>query len=293
MADPKAGAQIRLHLASDYTGEAAALTFLSNFPEAIAVQHRAIAILTDALSFALSALSLVLIRVREAAPNAREGQSPHLWREISEGLQVVLRHPVLRALAGGSGLFNFFDSFLYSVYVLYLTRTLDMPPVFVGIVFALGGAGGLLGALLCGRVTRAVGLGPTLLGGALLAAVAELVIALAGGSLLAALLMVIVGEASVQAGAAFYGINGLSLRQAIVPDRLQGRVNATVRVISLGVVPLGALLGGTIGDRYGLRPTVLIAGVGTLLAFLLVFVSPVRRLRSQPAEADSAVTEIN
>ena len=107
-------------------------------------------------------------------------------------------------------------------------------------------------------------------------------IALAQGPFLLAVLMVIVGEGSVQVGAVLYSIDGVSLRQAIVHDRLQGRVNATLRIIAVGVVPLGALLGGFLGDTYSLRVTVLVAGAGTFLAFIWVLFSPVRKLREQP-----------
>jgi len=86
----------------------------------------------------------------------------------------------------------------------------------------------------------------------------------------------------VELGATLYGIDAVSLRQAVVPDTLQGRVNATMRVISWGIGPLGALAGGVLGETIGLRPTVLIAGVGTIFSFLWLALSPVRRLRTAP-----------
>ncbi len=238
-----------------------------------------IAILADALSFVVSALSLVGIHVEESPPIIEEKR--HIWTEIGEGLRAVLHYPIIRTLAVGSGLFNFFDSLLLTVYALYLTKTLGVTPLLVGIIIAISSIGGLIGALLAARVTRAVGLGPALLGGVLLASIAECIIASASGPFLFAVLLVIIGEASVQAGAVLYGINALSLRQAIVPDRLQGRVSATLRIISVGVVPFGAILGGFLGDTYGLRTTVFIAGGGTLLAFLWVLFSPVRHLKEQ------------
>ena len=188
-------------------------------------------------------------------------------------------------LAIGSGLFNFFDSFLFTFYVLYLTKIIGVTPLLVGIIIAISSVGGLLGAIFVGRITRLLGLGRALLAGVLLASLGEFTIALAQGPMQLAILLVILGEGSVQVGAVLYGVNGLSLRQATVPNRLQGRVNATLRIIAVGVVPLGALLGGFIGDTYGLRTTVLVAGGGTLLAFLWVLFSPVRKLRERPNEA--------
>jgi MFS family permease len=234
------------------------------------------AILGDALSFVVSFLWLAFIRVREPVPNA--GQRLDLRREIGEGLHTLVHHPLLRSLILASGIFNLFDSFLFAMYVPYLSRTLGAPPALIGLIMALGSAGGLLGALLAGRIPRAIGLGRTLFGSVLVAGVAELVIAMARGPLPIAALLVIIGEASVQVSASIYAINSLSLRQAIVPDRLQGRVNATARIIAEGGLPLGALLGGIIADHYGLRLSVLVAGCGTLFAFLVVLLSPVRSL---------------
>lgn len=242
-----------------------------------------IAILVDALPFLVSALSLACIRVKES-PLIENRQ--HIWAEIGEGLRAVLHYPIIRTLAIGSGLFNFFDSLLLTVYVLYLTKTLDMTPLLVGVIIAVSSIGGLVGALLATRITRMLGLGRALLVGVLLASIAECIIASAGGPLLLASILVMLGESSVQAGAALYGINTLSLRQAIVPNRLQGRVSATLRIISIGVVPFGAILGGFLGDRYGLRITVFIAGGGTLLAFLWVLFSPVRHLKEQPKDEE-------
>jgi MFS family permease len=236
-------------------------------------------ILIDVFSFVLSFLSLMLIDVREPFSTVMKIRQHFNFKcEAVEGLQTVLGHPILRAIAGGSGIFNFFYSALFTVYALFLTREIGMAPVLVGVVFAIGGVGGLLGALLTKHITKIVGLKFALLSGVFLASIAEILIGLATGPLLVATLMVIAGEALAQAGAVLYRINSVSLRQNIVPDRLQGRVNATVRVISLGVGPLGAIMGGILGNICGLRLTVLITGSGTLLAFLWVLIPFVQQL---------------
>lgn len=241
-----------------------------------------IAILADALSYVVSALALALIRTPEAPPD--RAQRRPLAVEIGEGLRVVREQPILRALAVGSGLFNLFDAILLAVYVLYLTRTLGVGPALIGAIFALGSAGGLAGAVLAGRITRRIGVGPAMLMGILLAGLAEVAIALAGGPPTLAALVVAAGEAAVEAGAVLYNINSTSLRQALVPDRLQGRVAATLRLVSVGVTPLGALAGGILATHDGLRPTVLVAGVGTLLSVAWLVASPVRGLRAYPSE---------
>lgn len=230
-----------------------------------------VALLADATSFLVSALLLGRIRAAEPPPSvARQG----LWREVGVGLRAVADAPLLRALAGSTATFNFFDSFLMAVYVLYLTRELHFGPTAVGAVFAIGGAGGLLGAVLANWITRRTGVGRALAGAVLAAGVGELGIALAGGPPLVALAIVATAEATVQAGAAIFGINGMSLRQAATPERLLGRVNATMRLLRGGLIPAGALLGGAVAESAGLRPTVLVAGLGTLLAVAWVRRAP-------------------
>jgi len=236
-----------------------------------------LAIGVDALSFLLSALSLGLIgRLERALPPPKNRAS--IWGDIGEGLRVVIETPTLRVLVGASAIFNLFDSALMGVYVLFITRGLGLPPAVVGVVFTVGGVGGLCGALGAGWLATHLGLGRTLVGGVLLAGVAELCIALAHGPIVVA-----AAEAAVECGALVYGVNNVSLRQALVPYRLQGRVSGTVRFVSKGVIPIGAIAGGAVGDRYGLRAAVLIAGLGTLLAFVWIALSPVRALRGAPA----------
>ncbi|HUR04172.1 MAG TPA: MFS transporter, partial [Nonomuraea sp.] len=242
-----------------------------------------VAIVGDALSFFVSGLLLWRIRAAESPPAAARAG---LWREIGVGVRAVASAPILRALAGSTATFNFFDSFLMAVYVLYLTRELGMAPGAVGVVFTIGGLGGLLGATLAARIGRLVGLGRTMIGAIGLAACGELGIALAGGPPLVVLAIVGAGEATVQGAAVVFGVNGVSLRQAVTPDRLRGRVNATMRTLRTGLVPLGALLGGAVAARFGLRPAVTVAGVGTLLAVLWPLLSPVRGLRVAPEPVD-------
>lgn len=229
-----------------------------------------IAILADALSFTAAALFLRSIRATEAPPAGRSRRS--LRVEVGEGLRTVLGHETLRALAAAAGIFNLFDSVLLAVYVLYMTRTLGIAAGAVGLVFALGAVGGLAGSFTVQRITLRLGLRRTLQTGVGLAALAELGIALVHGSPVAVFGTLALLEMGVELGATLFGINALSLRQAIVPPDLQGRVNATISFISGGLAPLGFILGGILGESVGLRDTVLVAGGGTLLAVpLLIF----------------------
>jgi MFS family permease len=251
-----------------------------------------IAILADALSFVVSAVSLALIHTREESHSAHShsahSHSPALLSQLRDGLRAVLRHPLLRPLAATSGLFNLFDSMLIAFYALYLTRVLGASAALSGVILVLSGLVGLVGVALARPLPRRFGLGRTMVAAICVAGGAELVIGLAHGPLLIAAGMVVVGEGLVQAAASVYGINGVTLRQALVPDRLQGRVNATMQVISVGAAPLGAIAATELGALYGVRPVVLLAGIGTLLAFLVVLFSPVRTLDRHPDAAEEA-----
>lgn len=245
------------------------------------------AMLADALSFVVSAVSLALIRARER-PATTATKHPALLAELRDGLRAVLRHPLLRALAGASGLFNLFDSMLMALYALYLTRVLSASAALAGLILTLAGVAGLGGVALAGVLPRRFGLGRSMIGAVLVAGASELLIGLARGPLLVASAMVVLGEGFVQLASSVYGINAVTLRQALVPDRLQGRVNATVRVISVGSAPVGALLAAQLGQTYGVRPVVVFAGLGTLFAFLVVLFSPLRALREHPSTPDEA-----
>jgi MFS family permease len=228
-----------------------------------------VAIAADAASFVLSALSLVFVRAREPAPSGQERWN--FWREIGVGWATVLRTPSLRALAGAGVTFNLFDNILMAVYVLYMTRTLHFQGPLVGLIFGLGGVGGLVGAAITERVTTRFGHWRVMLGGIGIAAAGELTIAGARDPLLIAVMILLIAETLVEFGDTLYGIDAASFRQATVPASVQGRVTATMRVVSWGVGSLGALVGGALGGAIGLRPTVLIAGIGTLFSILWLF----------------------
>jgi len=233
------------------------------------------AIVVDAISFAVSAMSLGAIRASE--PSAGLRAPLDLTSEVAEGLRALLSDPRLRTLAGTSAIFILFDSVLFAVYVLFMTRALHLGPATIGLIFGLAGSGGLLGATVAGPLTSRIGIGRTMLLGIGLAAAGEISIASAGGSPTIASLMLVVAEGIVEFGAGLYAINARSLQAAIAPERLRGRVNAATEMVTFGMAPVGALLGGALGATIGLRGAVLVAGLGTVLSFLWLLRSPARR----------------
>lgn len=245
-----------------------------------------LAITVNSASFLLSALALGTIGAPEptnGSADARPGTLA-LWRSVGQGLRFMLDNRVLVALAGSAGLFNLFDGIIFAVYILYATRELAIPPALLGVIIAAGGAGSLGGALLARRLAQALTPGRVLFGALVVATVGELLIALASGPVGFAASLLLVAEVLVGLGAAVFSINYLTLRQLLTPASMQGRVHATSRTIMSGLGPLGALLGGVVGEALGLRIPLIVGAVGTLLAAAVLLASPVRSWRSgEPA----------
>jgi predicted MFS family arabinose efflux permease len=185
---------------------------------------------------------------------------------------------VLRSLLGAFTLGNAGDGLLSGIFLLLLTRDLSLEPADIGGVFSGLGVGGLLGAAMSGVVTRAVGPGATLFGGMLIWGLAYSAMALVPPSAIAvpvlAVLMGAVGTINPIAGA-----NSITLRQAVTPDRLLGRVVAVGRVATWGGVALGSLVGGVLADHFGVRPIVLLGGLLPLAGAVWLLLSPVRHIR--------------
>jgi hypothetical protein len=245
-----------------------------------------LALLADAALFIVSAVLLGTIRTREPAL-ARGAARPGLralWREIEDGIRFVVRHPVLRPLTGVWSLYYFAFFLFWGQYPLYATRELGLTPAAFGLVGSLSAVAGVAGALATRPVTVRFGLGRPVAGAVLVGGLGTLLLPVAGGPVVAAAVVLLVAEALIHATDQLFYINYLSACQALTPDRLRGRVNASVRVLTAGTAPIGALLGGVLGEAVGLRATAAVAGLGVLLAFAWLALSPVRGLRTLPDE---------
>lgn len=241
-----------------------------------------LAILTDALSFCIAAISLMLIRTPEPLPEASVNVRNPL-REIGEGLRVTFRNRYLCAFAGEAATYNLFWQVILTVFILYAVRDLHLNAGIIGLLFAVGSAGALLGALLTGSVARRVGVGLTIIGAAALSDVPLLVLAFITQSTPHGFVILLVAFFLQGIGLTGCNVHVDSLRQAMIPDHLQGRANASYRLLVSGALPLGALLGGWLGERVGLQPTLIVGAVGLLSTSLWVVFSPVRRLHTLPS----------
>lgn len=243
------------------------------------------AIVVDALSFLASGLCVWLIR--DPQPRERAGmRQAHLWREIGEGLRFVWTQPLIRPLLVTAVIFNLAAPILNAQVTLFATRELGISPLLLGLGFVVAGACGVLASIITGAVSARLGVGRTMTVATGLIFAGWLLVPFVHGATLVAMTLFAFGASVGTMGDVLFNINSASLRQAVVPDRLQGRVSASMRVLILGVQPLGALVGGALGEQIGLRPTLVIAALGFGAGFLSMLISParhVKRLDALPA----------
>jgi predicted MFS family arabinose efflux permease len=235
------------------------------------------ALVVDALSFLASALSIVLIPDPAPAPRPASEQRS-LWREIGQGLRFLLTHRLVRPLLITVVIFNFAAPILNAQVILFATRDLGISPLLLGTGFVVAGVAGVLASIVTGPISTRLGVGRTMIGATGLTFFGWLLVPFIHGALLLAFLLFAFGASVGTMGDVLFNINSASLRQACVPEQLRGRVSAGMRSLILGVQPLGALLGGVLGEQIGLRPTLLLAALGFGLGFLSMLVSPVRRV---------------
>jgi MFS family permease len=245
----------------------------------------ATAVLADAASFVASFLSILGIRTHEdpVAPTADDGATRlrRLRTEIAEGLRFVWHEPRIRSVAASTGTSNLFAMMGLSIVLVFLRRELHLSAGRIGVLFAIGSFGGIVGAVSAARLAARFGVGRTILWSMVVVGIGEVSFPLATRSTATAL--VIAGGLLIGAGGVVYNITQVSLRQALCPPRLLGRMNASVRFMVWGTMPIGAFLGGVLGSVIGLRATLWVAAGGCLGAFLWILWSPVPGVQVIPA----------
>ena len=238
-----------------------------------------LAVFVDAISFVFSAISLLLIGRREPERPHRTSSTP-IRLEILEGLRLVRQHPVLLPLTLRSIIAHIAGSFYGVLYTIYLIEDLHLSPLLLGLVVSAGGVGSLIGSFLASRVITRLGFGPALIWAATGASIIGVLTPLAGGPLLLATLMVFLPQLLGDGLQTIEGVAELSLIQGVVPDRILGRVNATLEVFSHGIAyPLGALGAAALAGIIGVRGGVAIGWAGMAASILLLVFSPLPRIR--------------
>jgi MFS family permease len=239
------------------------------------------AVFADAFSFVASGWFSAAIKKRETVAERNAGATGQsMWTDLKEGLAYVLKHPYLRPQAMCTSTSNFFGSMSFALLLVYAARVWDMSAGLVGIGIGIGAGGWLLGALVVARLQARFGVGTTTLIAAALFGAPWLLIPLAPHSFPLPFLAaaIIIGGF----GGVVYNITQVSLRQAITPERLQGRMNAVMRFIVWGALPLGSLTGGALASWIGLRNTLIVSAIGGAFAIVPIWFSPIRTLREIP-----------
>jgi MFS family permease len=259
----------------------------------IGILRAPFAMTIDAASYVWSAAFVFLIHRPEppVAPHdeAVHGPKPSMRSEIAVGLRYVTGHRWLRSIAATTGTSNLFDNMFGSILILYLADERHLAVEAIGFAFSIGSVGVLAAALTTSRLTARVGVGRMLVLSSIGFSVAGLPVAFSPD----VLIFPAVALSGFMGG--FFGvawnINQVSLRQAITPPRMQGKMNATMRFIVWGTIPLGSVAGGALGSVIGLHPTILVGAIGGLIAFVPVTLSSVRSIVTMPEQVDDAVPQ--
>lgn len=237
-----------------------------------------LAILLDALSFLCSAFCLGLLRVPEHL-RAEMAEKSRLWRELGEGLWQFWHNPILRALGGYICTHTFFSGAFAALYLIYAMQLFGTNPLAYSVLVACGGAGALIGSLCANRCARRLGTGRTLIVAALCFGLLSFCTPLASGPAPLIFALMALSQLCGDCGFAIYSISEISLRQQMVPERLLGRVNAGMHILSTGLMPPGALLAGLLSEAIGVRLTLLLGSSGMFLACVWLLFSPLSRKR--------------
>ena len=221
-------------------------------------------------------------------PATPTGDGDGMRSQIMAGLRYIGHHRFLANIAASTATSNLFSQIAFAIMPVYLYRTLGLSPTTVGAIGGIGGAGVLIGALIASRAAASLGVGRVIVGSLLIGAVSFLLIPLAPPELafwFVATAFFVGGLTGV-----VYNVNQVSLRQAITPEHFLGRMNATMRFLVWGTIPIGSLIGAGLSEVIGVHTTIWVGASLGVLSFVPVFLSPVRSLRTIPTDdPDAAV----
>jgi MFS family permease len=241
----------------------------------VSVLSAPVAIVVDAVSFLISGALIASASARDRI--AREPRMTSLRAELRQAAAFLLNDTYLRPLLVAHALANIALGLVWAIVIVYAVRVLGLPPTTIGLILSVGQVGGVIGAALARRIADRVGVGRVVVASFFLFAPATLLMAAATEQ--TAIVFVTVGWTLESVARSLYGVSATSVRQALVPDRMQGRVIGLTTTVGTGAFPLGALLGGTLAEAFGLRDAMFFAAAAAVLPFIAVAASPIRALR--------------
>ena len=240
------------------------------------------ALAMEAMIFLLSGSLLAFIKLDEPVPV--QNLTPRsLGREIQDGFQAVWRSSILRWTAILMAAWQFLNHMFLAIFVLFAVREAGLAATTLGMVFSTSGAGFLIGSLFVRQLSDAIGLGPTLLVGMSATTLGWIVVCFTQGTevhVIASLCFAFICEGF---GTGLFFLTYISLRQGITPEVLLGRVISTMRFLTISATPLGAMVGGALGEAFGLRATIVLVAIGGIaISVLAILYSPLKRLKQIP-----------
>ena len=239
-------------------------------------------LLADAVSFLVSALTLSVIRDKEV-PKPTEDRRP-LREEIAEGLKFVWNQPLIRRISFTTATSNLFNSLAMVLFPIFILRYLDISVGVWGLMMSVASVGGLLGAMSASKLMKLIGEGQLIVYSAVASGLVFLVIPIVAflPHDLAPWILTVV-EFCISFLVLTYNITQVSARQRLCPKPLLGRMNASIRFMVWGVMPIGSLIGGLIGEAYGVVTALIVGAIGNLFSALWIFFSPLRTMRTMPS----------
>ena len=237
------------------------------------------ALAIDSVSYAWSAFFLGRIDAEEP-PGA-----PHESGGLLSGVSWIRHNAIIRAELLGVATLNLFNFMFFALFLLYATRSLDVKPGTLGIVLGVASIGTLSGSFVTARIARRIGVGPTFIAGCFLFPAPLILIPAASGPHWFVLALLFTAEFLSGLGLMLLDIMAGAITAGTVPPPLRSRVSGAFMVVNYGVRPVGTTLGGLLGTLVGVRPTLWIATVGSLLGLAWLLPSPILGLRDVPAEA--------
>lgn len=249
----------------------------------LTIVRPAILVGIDALTFLFSFLALSTIRDREVAKPIVERKK--LITEIREGLSFVVHEPLLRRIVLTTSTTNLFGTLAMTMIPILVLRQLDISPVVYGIGISLGAVGGLLGAMFSARIAKLIGEGTAIPVSGVVSGIGIVGLALMSVFPGAAVPIFVVSEFLYSFAVLVYNIAQVTFRQRICPQHLLGRMNASIRFVVWGVLPIGGLASGLLSTAIGIEPTIIIGAVGSVLACAFVVFSPLLGMRQMPQNA--------
>jgi predicted MFS family arabinose efflux permease len=246
----------------------------------------------QAATFALSGWFITRIHDARTQPDRQAQDEQHFWREMREGLHALFASRVVRPLTTSMAVLNLGGYVFLSVYVLFMTDELGLSSAGVGAVFATGGIGSLIGSMVAAPLASHFGIGQTILWSAIGFGVFGLCVPLALLEPSVALPLVMFAEFSQWGTLQIFNVNRFSLRQALTPDRLMGRVSASSTTIIGGMQPIGSLIGGAIGELVSVQAALVVGCAGMFIAAWWVWDSPIPSLRTLPDEPEETLQHV-